>query len=152
MNHHFLSKRLAHQLSLIGLIPFIFLTLACWIAHPEWLEGFVYAQSAYGIAILSFMGGIHWGVALTSPELNSAQIKRALYWGVVPSMIAWASKINFGIGFFVLIFGFIVSYQIDKRLYVSYQMPDWFLVLRRYLTIVVVVALALTVLAVNVRL
>ena len=152
MNHHFLSKRLAHQLSFFGLIPFIFLTLACWIAHPEWLEGFVYAQSAYGIAILSFLGGIHWGVALTSPELNSEQIKRALYWGVVPSMIAWASKINFGFGFFVLIFGFVMSYQIDKRLYVTYQMPGWFLVLRRYLTIVVVLALALTVLAVNVRL
>lgn len=151
MNSHFLSKRLAHQLSIVGLIPFLFLTLACWITHPDWLEGFVYAQSAYGIAILSFLGGIHWGVALTSPELTASQTKRALYWGIVPSMIAWCSKINFGLGFFVLIFGFIVSYQIDKRLYLSYQMPAWFLVLRRYLTIVVVGSLALTVLAVNVR-
>ncbi|TDK62529.1 DUF3429 domain-containing protein [Sapientia aquatica] len=152
MNHHFLSKRLAHQLGFFGLVPFVFLTLACWIAHPEWLEGFVYAQSAYGIAILSFLGGIHWGVALTSPELTSVQIKRALFWGIVPSVIAWASKVNFGFGFFVLIFGFILSYQVDKRLYVTYQMPDWFLVLRRHLTITVVLALALTVLAVNVRL
>ena len=152
MNHHFLSKRLAHQLGFFGLVPFVFLTLACWIAHPEWLEGFVYAQSAYGIAILFFLGGIHWGVALTSPELTSVQIKRALFWGIVPSVIAWASKVNFGFGFFVLIFGFILSYQVDKRLYVTYQMPDWFLVLRRHLTITVVLALALTVLAVNVRL
>ena len=112
----------------------------------------MYAQSAYGIAILSFLGGIHWGVALTSPELTSVQIKRALFWGIVPSVIAWASKVNFGFGFFVLIFGFILSYQVDKRLYVTYQMPDWFLVLRRHLTITVVLALALTVLAVNVRL
>jgi hypothetical protein len=151
MNHHFLSKRLAHQLGVIGLVPFVFLSLACWIAHPDWLEGFVYAQSAYGIAILSFLGGIHWGVALTSPELSAVQIKRALIWGVVPSMIACCSKLHFGLGFFVLMFGFIVAYQIDKKLYVTYQMPQWFLVLRLRLTIVVVAALAMTLLAVNVR-
>lgn len=151
MNNHFLSKRLAQQLGIIGLVPFVFLSMACWIAHPEWMEGFVYAQSAYGIAILSFLGGIHWGVALTSPELTALQIRRALIWGVVPSMIACASKLHFGLGFFVLMFGFIVAYQIDKKLYVTYQVPDWFLVLRRRLTIVVVLALAVTLLAVNVR-
>jgi len=151
MNHHFLSKRLAQQLGAIGLVPFVFLSLACWIAHPDWLEGFVYAQSAYGVAILSFLGGIHWGVALTSPELSALQIKRALIWGVVPSMIACCSKLHFGLGFFVLMFGFIVAYQIDKKLYVTYQMPQWFLVLRLRLTIVVVAALAVTLLAVNVR-
>ncbi len=151
MNHHFLSKRLAHQLGVIGLIPFVILSMACWVAHPEWLEGFVYAQSAYGIAILSFLGGIHWGVALTSPELTAIQIKRALIWGVVPSLIACLSKLHFGLGFFMLMFGFIAAYQVDKRLYITYQMPEWFLVLRRRLTIVVVAALATTLLAVNVR-
>lgn len=151
MSHLFLGKKLAHQLSLVGLLPFVFLSLACWVAHPGWLDVFVYAQSAYGITILSFLGGIHWGVALTSPELSELQIRRALIWGIVPSMIAWCSRINFGVGFFVLMVGFIVAYQIDKRLYLTYQMPDWFLVLRRRLTIVVVVALALTLLAVNIR-
>jgi len=151
MNRQFLSKRLAHQLGMIGLVPFVFLSLACWVAHPEWLEAFVYAQSAYGIAILSFLGGIHWGVVLTSPELSALQIRRSLIWGIVPSMIACASKLHFGLGFFVLMFGFVAAYQIDKWLYLSYQIPDWFLVLRRRLTIVVVLALALTLLAVNVR-
>jgi hypothetical protein len=59
--------------------------------------------------------------------------------------------LHFGLGFFVLMFGFIVAYQIDKKLYVTYQMPGWFLVLRLRLTIVVVAALAITLLAVNVR-
>ena len=150
-NAHFLSKKLTHQLGVAGLIPFYLLSLACWITHPDWLEGFVYAQSDYGIAILSFLGGMHWGVALTSPELTAAQTKRALYWGVVPSMIAWASKIYFGISFFVLIIGFIVSYQIDKKMYADYDMPSWFLPLRHKLTWAVVGALVLTVIAVNVR-
>jgi len=151
MNHQFLSKRLAHQLGIIGLVPFVFLSMACWIAHPDWLEGFIYAQSAYGVAILSFLGGIHWGVVMTSPSLTALQVRRALIWGVVPSMIACASKLHFGLGFFVLMFGFVAAYQVDKRLYITYQIPDWFLVLRRRLTIVVVLALAATLLAVNVR-
>ncbi len=152
MNHQFLSKRLAHQLGIIGLIPFIFLSLLCWIAHPGWLEGFIYAQSAYGIAILSFLGGIHWGIALTVPDLTAQQVRNALIWGVVPSLIACLSKLHFGLGFFVLMFGFVVAYQIDKNLYRHYPIPDWFLVLRRRLTIVVVAALAVTLLAVNTRL
>lgn len=151
MNNDFLSKRLAHQLGMLGLIPFIFLSLACWVAHPGWLEGFIYAQSAYGIAILSFLGGIHWGIALVAPGLSAELTRRALIWGVVPSLIACLSKLHFGLGFFVLMFGFVVAYQIDKRLYAAYQLPDWFLQLRRRLTYVVVIALAVSLVAVNVR-
>ena len=75
MNRHFLSRRLTHQLGFTGIVPFIILSLSCWVAHPGWLEGLVYAQIAYGIAILSFLGGLHWGVALTSPELSTDQIR-----------------------------------------------------------------------------
>jgi len=151
MNRHFLSKRLTHQLGFAGLIPFVLLSFGCWVAHPDWMEGFIRAQIAYGIAILSFVGGLHWGVVLSSPELNADQTKRALVWGVVPTLIAWCSTFNFGIGFLVLMFGFIAAYQVDKRLYAWYDMPAWVLVLRLQLTWVVVGSLAVTLLAVNVR-
>ncbi len=151
MNRHFLSRRLTHQLGFTGIVPFIILSLSCWVAHPGWLEGLVYAQIAYGIAILSFLGGLHWGVALTSPELSTDQIRKALIWGVVPSLIAWCSRFHFGFGFLVLMLGFIAAYQVDKRLYAWYDIPEWFLVLRLRLTWLVVGSLALTLLAVNLR-
>ena len=47
--------------------------------------------------------------------------------------------------------GFIAAYQVDKRLYAWYDIPEWFLVLRLRLTWLVVGSLALTLLAVNLR-
>ena len=61
------------------------------------------------------------------------------------------TMISMGIGFLVQIVGFVVAYQVDKRLYARYALPDWFLVLRLRLTRVVVAALALTFVAANVR-
>lgn len=151
MNKHFLNKRLAHLLGFAGLLPFVMLALACWTVHPDWLGDFIKGQRAYGIAFLPFLGGIHWGATLTSAELSAAQTKRALFCGVVPSLVAWFATMVGGFGFAVLIVGFIGAYWVDKRLFAWYRMPEWFINLRFKLTCVVVAALALTVAAANVR-
>ncbi|MFZ6845521.1 DUF3429 domain-containing protein [Undibacterium sp. RuTC16W] len=145
------NKQLVNKLGFSGLIPFILLSLACWIVHPDWLGYFIKAQLSYGIIILSFLGGLHWGVALMSRNRNTADTRKALIWGVIPTMIAWCSMVNMGVGFLVQIIGFVVAYQVDKRLYLSYELPDWFIILRLRLTVVVVTALALTFVAANVR-
>ena len=153
MNTHFLNKRLAHLLGFAGLIPFIALSLACWIVHPGWYGAIIKAQMAYGIAILSFLGGIHWGATVICGELSVIQTKKALIWGIMPALVAWIATVIavVGIGFALLIAGFIAAYQIDKRLYAWYRMPEWFLRLRFSLTCVVVAALLLTFLAANLR-
>lgn len=151
MNKHFLSKRLVHQLGCVGLVPFIVLTLACWTVHPDWLGDFIKGQLAYGIATLSFLGGIHWGATVVSADLSAEQTKRALCWSVLPTLIAWSATMAGGFGFAVLMAGFIVAYQVDKRLFVWYRLPDWVIRLRFVLTYVVVAALALSVVAANVR-
>ncbi|MFZ6676128.1 DUF3429 domain-containing protein [Undibacterium sp. Rencai35W] len=145
------NKQLVNKLGFSGLIPFILLSLACWIVHPDWLGYFIKAQLSYGIIILSFLGGLHWGVALMSQNRDTADTRKALIWGVIPTMIAWCSMVNMGVGFLVQIVGFVVAYQVDKRLYLSYELPDWFIILRLRLTVVVVTALALTFVAANVR-
>ncbi|CAN5874790.1 hypothetical protein BH11PSE12_BH11PSE12_20790 [soil metagenome] len=146
-----LDQQLANRLGFFGLVPFVLLTLACWVVHPDWLGYFIKGQLSYGIAILSFLGGLHWGVALMSHDRPAGDIKQSLIWGVIPTIIAWCSMINMGIGFLVQIIGFIVAYQVDRQLYQRYALPGWFLVLRFRLTCVVALALALTFLAANVR-
>jgi hypothetical protein len=145
------DKQLATRLGFAGLIPFVFLSVACWVVHPGWLGYFIKAQLFYGIAILSFLGGLHWGVALMLKDRPAGEIKRALLWGVMPSIFAWCSMIDVGIGFLVQMIGFVAAYQVDKRLYAHYELPDWFLVLRLQLTRIVVVSQALTFLAANLR-
>jgi hypothetical protein len=149
MNIH--DQQLANRLGFYGLVPFVLLTLACWIVHPDWLGYFIKGQLSYGIAILSFLGGLHWGVALMSHDRPADEIKQALIWGVIPTIIAWCSMINMGVGFLVQILGFVVAYQVDKHFYQRYALPGWFLVLRFRLTCLVVTALSLTFIAANVR-
>lgn len=151
MNTHFLNKRLTHLLGFAGLVPFVVLSLACWVVDPSWFGDFIRGQLAYGIAILSFLGGMHWGATMLSGDLSIEQTRRALVWGIVPPLLAWLSTMIGGFGFALLMAGFVGAYQVDKRLYTWYRMPDWLIRLRLRLTWVVVGALALTVIAANVR-
>ncbi|MBI3285358.1 MAG: DUF3429 domain-containing protein [Burkholderiales bacterium] len=146
-----LNQRLVIRIGIAGLVPFILLTPICWLVHPDWLGYFIRAQLSYGIAILSFLGGLHWGVALLHGAKDEQETKKSLLWGVIPTLIAWCSMINMGVGFLVQIVGFIVAYQVDRRLYLGYAMPVWFIHLRLQLTRVMVGALLLTFIAANVR-
>lgn len=151
MNTHFLNKRFAYVLGFAGLIPFVLLTLASWVVDPYWIDVFMRGQLAYSIAILSFLGGIHWGAALVSDHLSIEQTKKVLVWGVVPMIISLFATAVGGFGFAVLMAGFIGAYQADKHVFSWYGLPDWFLRMRFVLTCAVVVLLALTVIAGNVR-
>jgi hypothetical protein len=151
MNPHFLNKRFVYVLGCVGLIPFVALALACWVVHPSWLGPFIKGQLAYAVVVLSFLGGIHWGAAIALCDLTVEHTRKALAWSVTPALIAWFATMLGGFGFAVLMAGFIAAYQVDKRLFAWYRLPDWFLRLRLYLTCVVVAMLALTVFAANVR-
>lgn len=151
MNTHFLNQRLISLLTIGGALPFLLLMLACWVVDIEWLGVFIRAQLAWGIAILSFLGGIHWGAALTRADLTAEQTRKAFTWGVLPTILAWSSTLAGGFGFAMLMAGFVIAYQVDKRQFAWYQLPQWFLVLRFRVTAAVIVMLALTVIAANVR-
>lgn len=151
MNTHFFNKRHAYVLGIGGLLPFLLLTLACAMFGKSMLDFIVQVQHAYGIAILSFLGGVHWGAAMMSSELSAPQTRRALWWSVVPSLIGWASAAAGSYRFAVLILGFLLAYLMDRRLYPWYPMPPWLIQLRLMLTSVVIACLLLTVLTVIAR-
>ena len=151
MNPHFQNKRLAHALGYAGLLPFFLLMLGVWFADSSWLNDFVRGQLAYGIVILSFLGGIHWGTAMTNASLSLLDTKKALVWGVTPSLIAWSATLFGGLGFAVLMAGFAAAFVVDKRMFVRYGMPEWLIPLRGRLTVAVVVMLMATVVGANLR-
>ena len=151
MNPHFLNTRLSHLLGFAGLIPFFLMMAGTWLADPSWLNDFVRGQLAYGIVILSFLGGVHWGAAMMCSDLSLADTKLALLWGVTPSLIAWSATLFGGFGFAVLMAGFIAALQVDKQLFARYRMPPWLMGLRWRLTVAVVLMLAATVIGANVR-
>lgn len=151
MNAHFSRQRLTDMLAAAGMLPFLLLMLACWVADTDWLGVFLRAQLAWGIAILSFLGGIHWGAVLSRQDLDAQHTRAALVQGILPTALAWSSTLAGGFGFALLMAGYVIAYQADKRHFSRYGIPDHFLILRRRLTAAVVFTLALTVIAANVR-
>jgi hypothetical protein len=112
------ATRLGHA----GLLPFVAGALLVWLVHDEvrpWVE---HALALYGALIVSFLGGIHWGVALrqTQPDL------RLLGWGVVPSLVAWLAMLmpaNAGLVVFGL--ALLGCYLVDRRLYPLQGVAHW---------------------------
>ncbi|MQR02208.1 DUF3429 domain-containing protein [Glaciimonas soli] len=151
MNPHFLNQRLIRILGYVGLIPFVLLTMACWLGSPDWVSEFIHGEMAYGVAALSFLGGIHWGAMVLRSDLSAERTRKALIWGVMPTVIAWCSTLFFAYGFPLLMLGFVAAYQVDKRLFVWYGLPTWFTELRYRLTCISVGAMVLSMIAAVVR-
>lgn len=148
---HTFDKQFATRLGLLGLFPFVVLTAMCWLMLPEWIGHFIDAQLNYGVAILAFLGGLHWGLAFTVGESHADDIKKDLLWGILPAIIAWFAMANMFVGFVFQIAAFIFSYQYSKRMYLRLALPEWFVQLRFKLTCVVVSMQFLTFLAANIR-
>ena len=63
---------LIRRLGYAGLIPFVFLAACLWLVGEDLHPYVALSMQAYGGVIVSFLGGIHWGVgfhnALTQPN------------------------------------------------------------------------------------
>jgi len=124
-----------------GLLPFLVLTPATLLDHHH---GAVWSDAlyAYGAIILSFIGALHWGLAMTLPELSERQRSAWFAWSVVPALIAWPAVLfSPPLAAPLLVFGFIAHYLQDRRLARQATLPDWYLPLRLRLSSVAVVCL-----------
>lgn len=124
-----------------GLIPFLVLTP---VSLLDYHYGALWSDAlyAYGAIILSFIGALHWGLAMSLPELSERQRSALFLWSVVPALIAWPAVLfSPPIAAPLLVFGFIAHYLQDRRLARQASLTDWYLPLRLRLTSVAVVCL-----------
>lgn len=123
-----------------GLLPFI--GLAVWMGldrsrAPVWSDALV----GYGAVILSFVGALHWGFAMTAPAGSPPGAadwrRRAYVWSVMPALLAWpATFLVGGLPSVLLLVGFAVHLVQDIRLAGPAGLPAWYLPLRWRLTVV----------------
>ena len=124
-----------------GLVPFVLLTLGLWLEPFD--SGFwTLALVSYGAVILSFVGAIHWGIAMMSHDLGPRLANRRFVWSVVPSLMGWsATLLPEQLAVWVLVSGFALHYWQDHLLQTHMRLPDWYLPLRRRLSVVACLSL-----------
>lgn len=133
----------AKQLGALGVIPFLGLAIAAVLGSGAWVNDALVALLAYGAVILSFLGGIQWGFAVSSPDITPRQMFNRLSLSVAPSLIAWgALLLPLGPGLVVLSVSFILVLIVDLRTVNRSGAPSWYPELRWPLTICAVTALS----------
>jgi len=136
----------ALALGALGAVPFVVLSGASLVLEGLAAQQALFALATYGAVILSFLGGIHWGLAVApAPTGSPASAKlRRLGASVVPSLVGWvALSLPTGPGLLVLSAAFALMLSFDLYAQRRGEAPPWYPKLRLPLTLVVCVALLL---------
>ena len=122
------------RLGYLGLIPFVVGAVTALLSQ-ELVSLAFQAFVLYSIAILSFMGGVHWGLALITGTRQSTR----LLISVVPVVSAWICLIALPapLTLAVLGGGFIAQWFIDRPILAELPIPSWYLEMRPRLAYVV---------------
>ena len=119
-----------------GLLPQIACVAVLYLGPEEWRYSALALAFAYAALILSFLGGMWWGIAATAP---AAERRNALGWlwiaAVLPSLVALACFLPWVFGWawpepsLVMLGGaLLVSLGVDAKL--GALAPRWWMALR----------------------
>lgn len=129
---------LAWALGLAGLLPFLAGAALQWFTPPGWRMLAASALLTYGAVIVSFLGGIHWGLAMRAGQPAPAR----LVWGVVPSLLGWLGiLLDSPWGHAVLVLSLAACFAVDRASYRALGLGAW-LPLRALLTAVASLSVA----------
>lgn len=135
----------AAALGYAGLLPFAAAALGTVLLDGAARDLAARALLAYGAVILSFLGAVHWGLALRAGASAAA---RSLVVGVLPSLAAWCAlllEVRHGLALLVVAFGAFWLYE--HRVLGACMLGEAYLRLRRSLTLAVCSLLALGLIA-----
>lgn len=124
-----------------GLIPFVIPLLVIWF-EPDHTGTAIAVQHAYAALILSFLGGIYWGLALM-------RHMPGWFWlSVLPTLWAWPALllVPSAAGTLMLASGFALMVLLDTAARRGEIIRTWFFRLRITLSTVAVVTLLLALL------
>ncbi len=132
-----------------GLIPFVASALGLPFLAPSQQIVVAHALVAYGASILSFLGGVQWGLAIAyerdraKPD-GAPTLAVTLGISVVPSLIAWSAlMLPTGTALWILAIAIAALLAVDLRLSRIGIAPAWYPSLRMPLTGAVVASLLL---------
>lgn len=112
----------ALRLGYLGLVPFVFGALLVWLVREDAHPYVTAALSAYAATVISFLGGIHWGLAFR----QTVPSPQPFVWGVVPALFAWIAVVMPPYaGLVVHGVMLIACYAVDRRTYPALGAAAW---------------------------
>jgi hypothetical protein len=126
----------ALKLAYAGLLPFGLGALLALIVREDAHPYVVLGLAAYATAVLAFLGGMHWGLAMRSGGTDV----QAFAWGVVPALVASVAVLMPAYAGLVIDgLMLVICYLVDRRAYPRHGMGHW-LTLRFRLTVLATLA------------
>ncbi len=138
-------RRIAWFLAIAGALPFIAATAALYLSSASSVRvPAIAALVTYAAVILSFLGGIEWGLAIRDETGTEATRVVALGLSVVPSLAGWAVlwlpgptwQVATALGIFVAV------WAADQWMASRGLLPAWFVDLRTAVSALVALVLA----------
>ena len=138
-------RRLAWFLALAGAIPFLLATAALFVSDASAVRvPAITALVTYSAVILSFLGGIEWGLAIRDESGNEGTRAAALGLSTVSSLAAWAllwlPSAQWQVGSALALF--VAVWAADQWMASRGLLPAWFVDLRTAISVLVAVILA----------
>ena len=114
-----------------GIIPFVGLSFATTFASDGLKARLSFALLAYGAIILSFLGGIHLGLAIGAvPQIDNTLWRRITV-SILTSLVAWVALLTpSSIGFLILAGAFVAMLLVDIEASRVQEAPAWYPKLR----------------------
>ncbi|WP_426112910.1 DUF3429 domain-containing protein [Massilia sp. PWRC2] len=136
--------RLVSALAYGGLLPFLALMAASLL---DTARSGVWQQLSlnYGAVILSFVGALHWGFAMSTLAMSERLRLLSFAWSVMPALLAWLALLLDPIaGSALMACGFAFHFVQDWRLARQVALPPWYVPMRLRLTVVAALCLLVT--------
>eukprot|EP00198_Chlamydomonas_reinhardtii_P003589 XP_001692925.1 predicted protein [Chlamydomonas reinhardtii] len=141
-------------LGFAGAIPFLTLTpqLLTAAGMPELIDYCARMQHVYGGSIVTFLGAVHWGLAMQSQTIAAPGSKKAqgalnerYVWSVVPSLAAVpALLLEPAQGSLAIASLLAICYLSDSSYFKHGYLPAWYMSLRGYLTVLAMMSMLAT--------
>jgi len=130
-------------LGMLGLIPFVGLAGLALLSGGSLRALAMEALAAYGATILSFLGGVYWGLALSGENAARPGLTGRLILGVLPQLVGWvAVLLPFRGGQALTALALLAWLLVERQAMRHGLAPAWFLHLRAPLSLAAAVSLA----------
>ncbi len=137
------ENRLYTLLTYAGALPFVLCALLPLVGIEEWenVGTFEYIARLYGLAIVSFVAGSHWGTYLYNRESSPANLFLTSNAVVLAAWFAFLFTIPV-LTEFVLLLSFLYLLFVDYNLYKANLITAYYFRMRANVTLVVCICLA----------